>query len=191
VAVFFVGLTFNKVIPMKTPSASPAQAGQRQSASPFEELQRFDSQQWVAVASRAKDPVVARLIVDVLGAHPDLRTKRLGVYLVAREAVQRDRIRYARAHKHGQRVGAALSWLGKATQLAADGLIGIVRSAAAKHRAPAGHAALDPTFSREPDLMTKQAANQADFAESLPVPEVVELFGERHVAFAAGALRAG
>jgi hypothetical protein len=88
-----------------TPSPqTPAAAAAMPSA--FEELMRTDVASWKDLAHRTNDPVVARMIVEVLDTHPALRERRIGVYLAARVTVQRSRITYAKAHAAGRRVAA-------------------------------------------------------------------------------------
>jgi hypothetical protein len=74
--------------------------------SAFEELMRTDVATWKDLANRTNDPVVARMIVEVLDTHPALRERRIGVYLAARVTVQRSRIAYAKAHAAGRRAAA-------------------------------------------------------------------------------------
>lgn len=81
---------------------------QVQKPSTFEELMRVDLENWKGVASLVKDPVAARLIVETLDAHPQLKERRIGVYLAARVTVQRSRITYARSRAAGARFAAVL-----------------------------------------------------------------------------------
>jgi hypothetical protein len=74
--------------------------------SAFEELMRTDLVNWKALATQVNDPVVARMIVEVLDAHPAMRERRIAVYLAARVTVQRSRVAYARAHATGRRAAA-------------------------------------------------------------------------------------
>lgn len=70
-----------------------------------EEIARTDLSNWKAVVSRANNPVTARLIVEALEADPATKAANLGVFLVARETVKRDQIRYSRGKRAGQVVG--------------------------------------------------------------------------------------
>lgn len=86
-------------------SKSHSTASVKPAASVVEELARTDARQWQGVVSRVEDPITARLVVDLLDTMPDLRMERVGVYLAARETVQRDQVRYAKSFRRGKAVG--------------------------------------------------------------------------------------
>lgn len=83
----------------------------QQPSSVFEELMRLDMETWRGVVASVNDPVAARLIVETLDAHPQLKERRIGAYLAARVTVQRSRIVYARARAAGARVALVLGLL--------------------------------------------------------------------------------
>ena len=139
-----------------TKPSSPAQAHVQSPvqapASAREARERADLAHWLSISARATDPTTARLILDHLDEHAQLREQYVGVYLVAKETVERDRIRYAKAMRRGQAVAATARMLWKAC----TGLVRVIQSlpaatgVTARKAAPAATHAAMPTQAPSP-----------------------------------------
>lgn len=56
-----------------------------------------DRRMLASLIARVDDPVVARVFIDVVEQHPELKIEFLGAYLSAQEAIRRSKIQYAKA----------------------------------------------------------------------------------------------
>jgi len=65
------------------------------------------------VAHVQKDPVVARAFMELFAQEPALVRQRAGAFVTAKVTVQRERIRYAKAYRLGQRLASVVSWIGR------------------------------------------------------------------------------
>lgn len=128
--------------PQSVASVKPA------AASVFEELARTDVRQWQSVVSRVQDPITARLIVQLLDTMPELRSKRVGIYLAASETVKRDQVRFAKSFRRGKAVGVGLklciSALTGTTLAIARGLRWLGKTCGSALHRPAASAAAAP-----------------------------------------------
>jgi len=142
-----------------------------QTNSVFEDLMRTDLAQWKSVVSRVQDPVTARLVVQFLDAHPQLKEKRAGVYLAAAETVQRDRIRFAKGYRTGRTVASVVTTCLRLSKA----LIGHVRSSTREQPVKASPVPLQPAA---PQVASRPpAATRAD--DSLVFPVIVDPFAGR------------
>jgi uncharacterized protein (DUF169 family) len=136
-----------------------------------EEIARTDLAQWKAVVSRATHPVTARLIVEALDLDTATKAANLGVYLVARETVKRDQIRYARARRAGQVVGN----VGRLAFRACKAVIGFTANSVSKARGKAP--ALKPVAPQRAPVTAQPTATAVpvrmkEEAESLVFPTI-------------------
>lgn len=62
----------------------------------------MDVAQWKVLVARINEPTTARIIVEYLDSNSGQKNRYAGIYLRARDTVQRSRVRYAKAYKWGQ-----------------------------------------------------------------------------------------
>jgi hypothetical protein len=97
-------------------ASATQQASQSHQANAARAAVQRDDAVWNELLSRVQqDPVVARAMLDLFETKPELMARRAGAFVAARVTVQRDRIRYARAYRKGQRVASAARLAVKAT----------------------------------------------------------------------------
>jgi hypothetical protein len=113
--------------PAQTHVQSTVHSGVNPPATAREARERADLAHWLSISVRATDPTTAQLILDFLGEHPQMREQHVGVYLVAKQTVQRDRIRHAKAMRRGQAVAATVRMLFKAC----TGVVRVIQSLSA------------------------------------------------------------
>lgn len=79
-------------------------------------LRSMELGQWKYLISKIDEPTTARIIVDYLDSEPAQKTRFAGIYIRARDTVQRSRVRYARALKWGQMAGRLTAWIIRSTR---------------------------------------------------------------------------
>jgi hypothetical protein len=84
-----------------------------------EMLARADAKQWTDIASRANDPFNARVLVEALDQHPRVREQRLGTYVTATLAINRQKVRYEKSREAGRK-------LAKSAALVSSAFMGLV-----------------------------------------------------------------
>ena len=84
-------------------------------------LRSMELGQWKYLVSKIDEPTTARLIVEYLDNEPAQKARFAGIYIRARDTVQRARVRYARALKWGQMAGRLTRWVIRSTRGRAAG----------------------------------------------------------------------
>ena len=84
-------------------------------------LRSMELGQWKYLVSRIDEPTTARIIVEYLDSEPAQKARFAGIYIRARDTVQRARLRYARALKWGQLAGRLTRWVVRSTRRRAAG----------------------------------------------------------------------
>jgi hypothetical protein len=79
--------------------AAPADAVHQQLNA---KMRSMEVDQWKYLVSRINEPTTAKIIVEYLDNDPAMKGRYAGIYLRARDTVQRSRVRYAKAFKWGQ-----------------------------------------------------------------------------------------
>lgn len=74
-------------------------------------MRSMDVDQWKYLVSRISNPTTAKIIVEYLDSNPTAKLQFAGIYVRARETVQRSRIRYAKAKQWGERLARLMSWI--------------------------------------------------------------------------------
>jgi hypothetical protein len=74
-------------------------------------MRSMDVDQWKYLVSRISNPTTAKIIVEYLDSDPTAKLQFAGIYVRARETVQRSRIRYAKAKQWGERLARLMSWI--------------------------------------------------------------------------------
>lgn len=69
----------------------------------------IEAAQWRDMMSRLRDPVVARLVIEHLDSNVQMREHFPAAYLVAKETVKREHIRYAKARDRGRLLASTVS----------------------------------------------------------------------------------
>ena len=101
----------------KSPSASqstPSDAIQLLST----QMLSMDVAQWTILVARINEPTTARIIVEYLDGNSVQKNRYAGIYLRARDTVQRSRVRYAKAYTWGQRSARFVAWISRFSQKA-------------------------------------------------------------------------
>ena len=101
----------------KSPSASqstPSDAIQLLST----QMLSMDVAQWTILVARINEPTTARIIVEYLDGNSVQKNRYAGIYLRARDTVQRSRVRYAKAYTWGQRFARFVAWISRFSQKA-------------------------------------------------------------------------
>lgn len=83
-------------------------------------LRSMELGQWKYLVSRIDEPTTARIIVEYLDGEPAQKARFAGIYIRARDTVQRSRVRYARALKWGQMLGRLTAWAIRSTRRRTD-----------------------------------------------------------------------
>lgn len=169
-------------------SKSHSTASVNPAASVIEELARTDARQWQGVVSRVEDPITARLVVDLLDTMPDLRMERVGVYLAARETVQRDQVRYAKNFRRGKAVGLVvklfISALMGTTLAIARGLRWLAKACASRMSSnrPAVASAAVPAAASDQEPVAPGRAGIVELMTPAGLLIIVEYFGDLELA---------
>lgn len=82
-----------------------------------EQLQCADFAHWLDLHKRINDFTTARLIVEFLDQYPSQKARHMGVYLRARESVQRYRIRCAKRYRAALLIGKMVGKIGRLCQM--------------------------------------------------------------------------
>ena len=101
----------------KSPSASqstPSDAIQLLST----QMLSMDVAQWTILVARINEATTARIIVEYLDGNSVQKNRYAGIYLRARDTVQRSRVRYAKAYTWGQRSARFVAWISRFSQKA-------------------------------------------------------------------------
>ena len=101
----------------KSPSASqstPSDAIQLLST----QMLSMDVAQWTILVARINEPTTARIIVEYLDGNSVQKNRYAGIYLRARDTVQRSRVRYAKAYRWGQLSARFVAWISRFSQKA-------------------------------------------------------------------------
>ena len=169
-------------------SQSHSTASVKPAASVIEELARTDARQWQGVVSRVDDPITARLVVDLLDTMPDLRMERVGVYLAARETVQRHQVRYAKSFRRGKAVGLVvklfISALMGTTLAIARGLRWLAKACASRMSSnrPAVASAAGPAVASDQEPVAPGRAGIVELMTSAGLLIIVEYFDDLEMA---------
>ena len=78
----------------------------------------MDVAQWKVLVARINEATTARIIVEYLDSNSVQKNRYAGIYLRARDTVQRSRVRYAKAYKWGQLSARFFAWLSRVSQKA-------------------------------------------------------------------------
>ena len=78
----------------------------------------MDVAQWTILVARINEPTTARIIVEYLDGNSVQKNRYAGIYLRARDTVQRSRVRYAKAYTWGQRSARFVAWISRFSQKA-------------------------------------------------------------------------
>lgn len=81
-------------------------------------MRTMEVDQWKYLVARIDDPATARLVVEFLDNDPALKGRYAGIYIRARDTVQRARVRYAIALKWGQRIARLWVWMRQVSKTA-------------------------------------------------------------------------
>jgi len=146
-----------------TPVVGTASTNNTNPTNVVEMLARADAKQWTDIASRANDPRNARVLVDALDQHPRMREQRLGAYVTATLAINRQKERYEKSQEAGRKLAKALS-LVRITFL---GLVSICRKAVKSGAAGVAAQALPE---RSEPAQSAQAATQVAANVSVAAP---------------------
>lgn len=84
-------------------------------------LRSMELGQWKYLISKIDEPTTARIIVEYLDSEPAQKARFAGIYIRARDTVQRSRVRYARALKWGQMAGRLTAWIIRSARRRSDG----------------------------------------------------------------------
>lgn len=76
-------------------------------------MRTMEVAQWKYLVKRIHKPTTARIIVEYLDENLALKARFAGVYIRARDTVQRSRARYAKAMQYGRWFARVLSWLAR------------------------------------------------------------------------------
>ena len=101
----------------KSPSASqstPSDAIQLLST----QMLSMDVAQWTILVARINEATTARIIVEYLDGNSVQKNRYAGIYLRARDTVQRSRVRYAKAYRWGQLSARFFAWISRFRQKA-------------------------------------------------------------------------
>lgn len=146
----------------------------------YEAMIQRDAALWNSMVNQAQDPVVARAMLELFEAHPELKAKRAGAFLAARVTVQKDRIRYAKAFRQGQRLGAVIGLLGRVSAVVARSAVQgakVLTKQAVQAVASTGAQSTPAVAPQEPTLKRQPAADPVVVsaqvsAEVLPFPVI-------------------
>ena len=78
----------------------------------------MDVAQWKVLVARINEATTARIIVEYLDSNSVQKNRYAGIYLRARDTVQRSRVRYAKAYTWGQRPARFGAWISRISQKA-------------------------------------------------------------------------
>ena len=92
---------------MNQQSASSDAIHQRLNA----EMHSMEFEQWKYLVSRISAPTTARIIVEYLDSDAAQKARHAGIYLRARDTVQRSRVRYAKACQWSQLSVRFFAWV--------------------------------------------------------------------------------